>query len=193
MQVLARQLAGERPAVPARVEPAFEIRRLHTFVDERMSPSSAQAGAAFRTIAVAVTIANPHASLYADEIDDLFAIGGSLGRLLGRKIAAATLDLEISAIGKAALVGWAGELEHAVGLTGASFDASALQSLRLTCSAIASERRLVKLGADLHVRLGAAESAATGGLAREIALRFADGPAEDEVIVVLAVAGAARG
>jgi hypothetical protein len=202
MQVLARQSLKKRPAAAESVAPAFEIRRLQTFVDEVFPHPAADFHAADRTIAIAVTIVNPHAKRYSDEIDDLFAIGAGVGKLLGRKFAAQNPDFAVVALGKAAIVGQAGELEHAVGLTGAGFDAAVQQSLHLGRGNMPADRRLAAPRSFARVPLAPVASDLGRLDDRDdrddrddqiVELCFGSGPRDDEAIVVLAVSGRNRG
>jgi hypothetical protein len=191
MQVLARQSLEKRKAAAESAAPAFEIRRLQTFVDDTFPPHAAetQQQAAVRTITVAVTIVNPHARSYSDEIDDLFAIGTSVGKMLGRKLSSQHPGFAISACGKAAIVGRRGELEHAVGLTGAGFEAAVRQSLHLGSGNMPAERRLVAQRNVARVPLASVAADSSRRDERVLEICFGAGPREDEVIVILAVSG----
>ena len=67
-----------------------------------------------RALAMAV-IANPYAGRYSENLDELIAIGEELGALLGQKCVQALgiAPGQAHSYGKAAIVGEAGELEHA--------------------------------------------------------------------------------
>lgn len=193
MQVLARPSLGKRQAAAESAAPAFEIRRLQTFVEETYPQPALEARDADQTIVIAVTILNPHAKRYSDEIDDLFAIGGSVGKFLGRKLVKQHPDFAVSAWGKAAIVGRAGELEHAVGLTGAGFDAAVRQSLHIASGAIPAQRGLALRRAATRVPLAPVPEELGSNDDSCVELCLPSGPREDEVVVLLAVAGSYRG
>src|SRR5690606_17909972 len=70
-----------------------------------------------RALAIAV-IENPYAGRYSKDLDELVAIGEELGALLGKK-AVQHLGIapeDVQSYGKAAVVGEAGELEHAAAI-----------------------------------------------------------------------------
>ena len=94
------------------------IRKLVVQVDEtRKEMGQAIDPPTRRAVAIAV-IENPYAGRYSQSLDDLIAIGEELGALLGQK-AVAALGIEpgqAQSYGKAAIVGEAGELEHAAAI-----------------------------------------------------------------------------
>ena len=98
-----------------------------------------------RAVAIAV-IANPFAGRYADSLEELTAIGEELGGLLGDKCVAALgiLPDQAQSYGKAAIVGEAGELEHAAAILFAncaeSDDGGPIQVLELGAPPVVSQR-----------------------------------------------------
>ena len=94
------------------------IRKLITCVEEtRLEMGRPVEPATRKALAIAV-IANPYAGRYSENLDELIAIGEELGELLGRRCVEA-LGIEpgqAQSYGKAAIVGEAGELEHAAAI-----------------------------------------------------------------------------
>ncbi len=95
-----------------------KIRKLLVQVDEtRIEMGQAINPPTRRAVAMAV-IENPYAGRYEQNLDALIAIGEELGALLGEKCVAALgiAPGEAESYGKAAIVGEAGELEHAAAI-----------------------------------------------------------------------------
>ena len=96
----------------------MKLRRIITLVEEtRLEMDRAVTPPARRALAAAV-IANPFAGVYAEDLSELIETGETLGARLGKEALAALgcgAD-RIEGYGKAALVGEAGELEHAAAL-----------------------------------------------------------------------------
>ncbi len=95
-----------------------QIRKIVVQVeDTRIEMGRAIEPATRKALAMAV-IHNPYAGRYAENLDELIAIGEELGGLLGRKCVAALGNDPGAAqsYGKAAIVGEAGELEHAAAI-----------------------------------------------------------------------------
>jgi hypothetical protein len=94
---------------------AAKIRKLLVQVDEtRIEMGQAVNPPTRRALAMAV-IENPYAGRYEPKLDALIDIGEELGALLGQKCVAALgiAPGQAQSYGKAAIVGEAGELEHA--------------------------------------------------------------------------------
>ena len=113
----------ERTALNAEeTDMTAKIRKLVVEVDEtRIEAGKAIDPPTRRALAMAV-IANPYAGrvgdAFAENLDELIAIGEELGGLLGKKCVEA-LGIAPGAAqsyGKAAIVGEAGELEHAAAI-----------------------------------------------------------------------------
>ena len=95
-----------------------KIRKIVVLVDEtRVEMGKAIQPPTRRAVAMAV-IQNPFAGRYEEDLADLMTIGEELGGLLGEKCVQAlgiTPD-QAESYGKAAIVGEAGELEHAAAI-----------------------------------------------------------------------------
>ena len=97
---------------------AAKIRKLVVQVDEtRIEMGQAVNPPTRRALAMAV-IENPYAGRYEAKLDALIDIGEELGALLGQKCVAALgiAPGQAHSYGKAAIVGEAGELEHAAAI-----------------------------------------------------------------------------
>ena len=94
------------------------IRKIIVQVDEtHREMGKAVSPATRRAVAMAV-IENPYAGRYSENLDELIAIGEELGGLLGERCVAALgiAPNQAESYGKAAIVGEAGELEHAAAI-----------------------------------------------------------------------------
>ena len=92
-----------------------------------------------RALAMAV-IANPCAGRYVDNLDALITIGEQLGALLGQRCVQALgiTPAQAQSYGKAAIVGEAGELEHAAALLHPDRKSTRLNSSHLRLSRMPS-------------------------------------------------------
>ena len=88
-----------------------QLEETHTEGGQPIAPPTRKA------LAMAV-IANPCAGRYAENLDELIAIGEELGALLGARCVQALgiTPAQAQSYGKAAIVGEAGELEHAAAI-----------------------------------------------------------------------------
>src|ERR671910_2789141 len=94
----------------------LEIHRVYAVSEEVVREGGRAVGRPLQRVAVAAVIANPFAGQIVDDLDLLIGFGEELGDLLTRR-AVALLEAEpAESFGKAAIVGFAGELEHAAAL-----------------------------------------------------------------------------
>ena len=95
-----------------------QIRKIIVQVDEVMHEAGQAVNPPTRRALAMAVIANPYAGKYSDNLDLLMAIGEELGGLLGERCVKALgiKPEEAQSYGKAAIVGEAGELEHAAAI-----------------------------------------------------------------------------
>ena len=146
-----------------------------------------------RALAMAV-IANPYAGRFSATLDDLTAIGEELGGLLGAKCVQAlgiTPD-QAQSYGKAAIVGEAGELEHAAALLHPKMGATLRQAVSRGAALVPSAKKMGGLGTAIDVPLGHKEAAFVRSHFDAIEARISDAPRANEIVVAIAVTDSGR-
>lgn len=170
------------------------IRKLVVQVDEiRIAMGQPVEPATRRAVAMAV-IANPFAGRYAENLDSLTAIGEELGRLLGAKCVAA-LGIrpdQAQSYGKAAIVGEAGELEHAAAILHPKMGATLRREVSSGAALVPSAKKMGGLGTAIDVPLGHKDAAFVRSHFDSIEARVADAPRADEIVVAIAVTDSGR-
>jgi hypothetical protein len=130
-----------------------QIRKLIVSVDEtRLEMGKPVQPPTRRALAIAV-IANPYAGRYAENLDELIAIGEELGGLLGDKCVQALgiAPAQAESYGKAAVVGEAGELEHAAAILHPKLGAPLRKAVEKGAALVPSAKKMGGLGhADRH-------------------------------------------
>ena len=94
------------------------IRRIVVQIDEVWSENGQPVSPPTRRALAMAVIENPFAGRYVEDLDALMTVGQELGALLGQRCVQA-LGIqpgEAQSYGKAAIVGEAGELEHAAAI-----------------------------------------------------------------------------
>jgi hypothetical protein len=141
-----------------------------------------------RAAAVAV-IANPCAGRYEADLEELMAIGEELGDMLGRR-AVAALGIApggAESYGKAAIVGEAGELEHAAAILhprlGKPLRAAVEKGAALVPSAP---------GSPIDVPLGHKDAAFVRSHFDAMEVRLSDSPRANEILVAVVVTDSGR-
>jgi len=146
-----------------------------------------------RALAMAV-IENPYAGRYADNLDALIAIGEELGGLLGQRCVQA-LGIEpgqAQSYGKAAIVGEAGELEHAAALLHPKLGAPLRAAVEKGAALVPSSKKVGGLGTAIDVPLGHKDAAYVRSHFDAMEARVADAPRANEIVVAVAVTASGR-
>ncbi len=175
-----RKETGAPEPGPA-AEPA--LREVVTVVEEL-------AGEATLRVAVAAVVTNPLAGRYEEDLGELVDVGAELGRYLASRALRLLEGRQPVAVGKAALVGQDGELEHAAALVGPGFGAAVRQTVGASRAGSPSVKRLGGPGAIAEVVFEPLEGASGAPAAMEV--RVPGHPRDDEAVVVLALVQAAE-
>ena len=173
---------------------AAQIRKLIVQVDEtRIEMGKAIDPPTRRALAMAV-IANPFAGRYEDKLDELIAIGEELGGLLGDKCVKA-LGIEpgqAQSYGKAAIVGEAGELEHAAAILHPKLGAPLRKAVEKGAALVPSAKKRGGLGTAIDVPLGHKDAAFVRSHFDAMEARVADAPRANEIVVAVVVTDSGR-
>ncbi len=171
-----------------------DIRKLIVQVDEtRVEMGRTIDPPTRRAVAIAV-IANPYAGRYVDDLDELIAIGDELGGLLGDKCVAALgiAPDDAQSYGKAAIVGEAGELEHAAAILHPKLGAPLRRAVGRGAALVPSAKKRGGLGTAIDVPLGHKDAAFVRSHFDAIEARVPDAPRANEIVVAVAVTDSGR-
>ncbi len=170
------------------------IRKLVTIIEETRLEMGRTIDPPTRKAAVAAVIANPFAGCFEDDLEPLMAIGETLGELLATR-AVAALGIPPAAIesyGKAAIVGEAGELEHAAAILHPRFGAPVRKAVEKGAALIPSSKKLGGIGTPIDVPLGHKDAAFVRSHFDAMEVRLADAPRADEIVVIIALTDSGR-
>ena len=170
------------------------IRKLVVQVDEtRIEMGQSVNPPTRRALAMAV-IENPYAGRYAENLDELIAIGEELGGLLGAKCVQA-LGIEpgrAQRYGKAAIVGEAGELEHAAAILHPKLGAPLRAAVEKGAALVPSAKKRGGLGTAIDVPLGHKDAAYVRSHFDAMEARVSDAPRANEIVVAVVVTDSGR-
>jgi hypothetical protein len=170
------------------------IRKIIVQVDEiRMEMGQTVHPPTRRALAMAV-IANPFAGQYVENLDELIAIGEELGGLLGAKCVQALgiLPGQAQSYGKAAIVGEAGELEHAAAILHPKLGAPLRLAVEKGAALVPSSKKRGGLGTAIDVPLGHKDAAFVRSHFDAMEARVADAPRANEIVVAVVVTDSGR-
>jgi hypothetical protein len=174
--------------MPAKIRKLIvEVEETHLEMGRVIAPPTRKA------LAMAV-IENPYAGRFAENLDELIAIGEELGGLLGAKCVQALgiAPGEAQSYGKAAIVGEAGELEHAAALLHPKLGAPLRKAVEKGAALVPSSKKRGGLGSAIDVPLGHKDAAFVRSHFDAMEARVADAPRANEIVVAVVVTDSGR-
>lgn len=146
-----------------------------------------------RALAMAV-IDNPYAGHYSANLDTLIEIGEELGGLLGQRCVQALgiTPEQAQSYGKAAIVGEAGELEHAAAVLHPKLGAPLRKAVSHGAALVPSAKKRGTLGTIIDVPLGHKDAAFVRSHFDAMEARVSDAPRANEMVVAVVVTDSGR-
>jgi hypothetical protein len=146
-----------------------------------------------RALAMAV-IDNPCAGQYVESLDALIAIGEELGGLLGQRCVQALgiAPDQAQSYGKAAIVGEAGELEHAAAILHPKLGAPLRVAVSKGAALVPSAKKQGGMGTAVDVPLGHKDAAFVRSHFDAMEARVSDAPRANEIVVCVVVTDSGR-
>ncbi|MFO1328335.1 MAG: amino acid synthesis family protein [Rubrivivax sp.] len=174
--------------MPAKIRKlVVQIDEIHREMDRAVQPPTRKA------LAMAV-IENPCAGRYVESLDELIAIGEELGGLLGQRCVQA-LGIQpgqAQSYGKAAIVGEAGELEHAAAILHPKLGAPLRAAVEKGAALVPSAKKQGGVGSAVDVPLGHKDAAFVRSHFDAMEARIADAPRAHEIVVAVVVTDSGR-
>ena len=170
------------------------IRRITVLLDETHREMGRTIAPPIRRAVACAVIENPFAGRYVDDLGDLIAQGEELGGLLAARCIAAlgVRGEEAQSYGKAAIVGEAGELEHAAALLHPKMGAPIRALLGGGAALIPSAKKAGGPGTAIDVPLGHKDAAFVRSHFDAIEARVPDAPRAGEIAVFVAITTGGR-
>src|SRR3990167_8155688 len=168
-----------------------DIRKLVTIVEEILTDGGRPARRPVRKAAAVAVIENPFAGRFVEDLAPLIDAGEELGRLLAKK-ATDALGVPAESYGKAAIVGEAGEYEHAAALLHPKLGAPLRVAVGGGKAIIPSAKKLGGPGTAIDVPLHFKDAAFVRTHYDGMEVRVHDAPRAHEIVLALAVATGGR-
>jgi|TARA_R110002072_G_scaffold176934_7_gene332807 hypothetical protein len=171
-----------------------EIRKIAVFVEETHREMGRTISPSTRKAAAVAVIKNPFAGRYVEDLEPLMEIGAELGDLLGRKCVEA-LGIQPSqaeSYGKSAMVGEAGELEHAAAILHPRMGKPLRAAVEKGAALVASSKKMGSPGQPLDIPLGHKDAAYVRSHFDGMEVRLNDAPRAGEIMVAIAVTDSGR-
>ncbi len=172
----------------------MNIRKLVTIVDEVLVEMGQPVAPPTRRAAAIAVIANPFAGRFESDLSALIETGAALGALLTQR-AVAALGIAPEAVesyGKAAIVGEAGEIEHAAAILHPKLGAPMRAVLGGGAALVPSAKKRGAMGAVIDVPLGHRNAAYVRSHFDAMEISVADAPRAGEILVAVVVTDSGR-
>ncbi|MDO9525354.1 MAG: amino acid synthesis family protein [Gemmobacter sp.] len=173
---------------------AARIRKLVVFVEETRREAGQQISPPTRKACAVAVIENPFSGRFQPDLEPLMAVGEELGALLGRKCVEALgiTPSQAESYGKAAMVGEAGELEHAAAILHPRLGAPLRVAVEKGAALVPSSKKMGGPGQPLDVPLGHKDAAFVRSHFDAMVVQINDAPRANEIMVAVAVTDSGR-
>ena len=174
--------------------PEVKVRKFLVSVEEIFHEGGPPAAVPPKRGLILAVVENPYAGAYHESLDELIAIGEELGELLGQRCVQALgiAPGQAHSYGKAAIVGEAGELEHAAAILHPKLGAPLRKAVEKGAALVPSAKKRGGMGTPIDVPLGHKDAAFVRSHFDAIEARVTDAPFANEIVVAVAITDAGR-
>jgi hypothetical protein len=172
----------------------MHVRKFVTTCEETLAEHGAAVGRVVRKAACSAVITNPLAGLQGGALSELEVLGAELSEQLATR-ALASLGVaaaEVTAYGKGAIVGTAGEIEHAAAILHPRFGAPVRRVVIKGDDFIPSTKKVAGPGAQITIPLTNKDDIWSFDEMDAIDVSISDAPHHDEIVVTVALAVGGR-
>ncbi len=164
-----------------------QIRKIAVWVEETHREMGQEISPPTRKAVAVAVIANPFAGQFVQDLTPLMEIGEELGGTLGARCVAALgiTPAQAQSYGKAAMVGEAGELEHAAAILHPKLGAPLRKAVEKGAALVPSSKKMGGPGQVLDVPLGQKDAAYVRSHFDGIEVRLNDAPRANEIMVAV--------
>lgn len=170
----------------------LKTRRFHTLVEHKISEAGRDADAPLRKIAIAAIIENPYAGRYVDDLRPMIAASEQLGVEMARLGIEAMSPYKVESYGKAAIVGLAGEQEHANAVLTTTFANPLRKAIGGGTAWISSFTKRAPPGTAIDVPLASKDALYVRSHYDGVTVTLPDAPQPDEIAVIICLANRGR-
>jgi hypothetical protein len=172
----------------------MEVRKYVTIVEEIFMEGGRKVNPPGKRAAAIAVIKNPFAGKYVDDLTALIDTGDQLGGILG-KMAVGALGIppeKVESYGKAAIIGEAGEREHAAAILHPKLGTPFRNAVGGGKAIIPSAKKIGGMGTEIDVPIHYKDAAFVRTHFDAMTVRVDDAPMADEIVVALVVTDCGR-
>jgi len=172
----------------------MEVRKYVTIVEEILEEGGRSVDPPGKRAAALAVIKNPFAGKVVEDLTPLIDIGDKLGGILG-KMAVTALGIapeRAESYGKAAIVGEAGEREHAAAILHPKLGTPLRNAVGGGKAIIPSAKKIGGMGTEIDVPIHYKDAAFVRSHFDAMTVRIDDAPRANEIVVVIVVTDCGR-
>lgn len=167
------------------------FRKIVTVIEEVFADGEKKVARPIRKVACLGVLENPCAGSWEEDLTPLVEASEALGKILSEK-AVKALGGPVESYGKAAIVGEAGELEHAAALLHPKLGTPLRDACGGGKAIIPSVKKLGKMGDSLDIPLHFKDAAFVRSHFDGMSVVVCDAPKRDEIVLAVAVTDGGR-
>lgn len=170
------------------------VRKLVTITDEVLVEMGQPVAPPTRRAAAIAVIANPFAGRFGADLSELVQTGAMLGEMLTQRAVTALciVPAAVESYGKAAIVGEAGEIEHAAAILHPKLGAPMRAVLGGGAALVPSAKKRGTVGTVIDVPLGHRNAAYVRSHFDAMEVSIPDAPRAREILVAVVLTGSGR-
>lgn len=170
----------------------LRIRKLQTFVQECSWAGGRTFDPPLRKVAATAVVENPYTARFIDDLTPMIDASAALGEKLASLAVKAMLPYPVQSYGKAAIVGLAGEQEHANALLTTTFAAPIREAVGGAKAWMSSFTKIGAPGVSIDVPLASKDALYVRSHYDGMTLSFHEAPFADEIVVIVCIANRGR-
>lgn len=170
----------------------MKIRKIISVIDESHSEAGRDASTPLRKVAVAAVCRNPRVGSYSDKLDDLIEGSVEVGLKITKLAAELMQPYPIESYGKGAIVGLAGELEHAEAVLITPFGDTMRTSAGGGKAWICHMAKRAAAGTIIDIPFAHKDALTVRSHYDQMTVMLADAPLPDEIAIICCYANRGR-
>ncbi len=170
----------------------LRIRKFQTFVEHALFAETDVHAVPLRKVAAAAIVENPYAGRFVEDLQPLIEASAGLGRELAALAVQALTPYSAQSYGKAAIVGLAGEQEHANALVTTTFATPLRDAVHGGKAWISSFTKRAAPGTPIDIPLASKDALYVRSPYDGMTLTFHDAPLPNEIVVIVCLANRGR-
>jgi hypothetical protein len=170
----------------------LDVVAFHTAIEHQFPPRELAGAEPLRKVAAVALLKNPYAGQFVEDLAELIAASVSIGTQLGTLIKEAMGPYAVHSYGKGAIVGTAGEIEHAAALLTTVFAEPLRAAVGGGKAWISSFTKMASVGSSIDVPLAHKDALYARSFYDGMTVTLPNGPQADEIAIIFCVANRDR-